>query len=53
MMSWKGCGRKQPIQFEVLSCNLCEGTEENHENVTQDSQDLNWAPYGLYHKCGV
>jgi hypothetical protein len=39
MMNWKGCGRKRSWpNFKVLSRHLPGGTEENHENLSQDSR---------------
>jgi hypothetical protein len=45
-MSWKGFGRKRPWpNFKVLSHHSPGGTEENCENLSQDSRspsrDLN------------
>jgi hypothetical protein len=40
-MSWKGFGRKRLWpNFKVLSRHSPEGTEENHENLNQNSQLL-------------
>jgi hypothetical protein len=49
MMSSKGCGRKRSLtNFKVLYHYLPVGTEENDENLSQDSQspgrDLNPGP---------
>jgi hypothetical protein len=39
MMNWKGFGRKQVWpSFKVLSQYLPGWTEENHKNLSQDSQ---------------
>jgi hypothetical protein len=39
MINWKGFGRKWPWpNFKVLSRELPGGTEENHDNLNQDSR---------------
>jgi hypothetical protein len=48
MMNWESCGRKQSsCNFKALSRNL-PGTDENHENLSNDSRspgrDLNLGP---------
>jgi hypothetical protein len=49
MINWKGCARNRKCHnFKVLSRNLPGGTEEKHENLSQDSwppsRDLNPGP---------
>jgi hypothetical protein len=40
-MNWKGFGRKRSLlNFRVLSQPLPVGTEENHKDVSYDSQSL-------------
>jgi hypothetical protein len=46
MMNWKGCRRKRSWPtFKALPRNSPGGTDENHENLSQDSRspdrDLN------------
>jgi hypothetical protein len=41
MMIWKGCGRKRLwLTFKALSWHLPRGTEENHKNLSHNSQSL-------------
>jgi hypothetical protein len=39
-MKWKGYRRKQLAKFYFLAWYFPGGTEENHKNLSQDSQSL-------------
>jgi hypothetical protein len=44
MINWKGCGRKRSWSnfevLEVVSRHSPGGSEENHENIVQDTRPL-------------